>query len=139
MCIRDRDLAEAAASATHAEAFNTFVEAAGATPEERTNSRWGFFEFGQEFTEEIFSAETPKLIGPGGGPDTFYVALVTEVTPFDDEAFNRRKPELRLSMLLPWLQSQPAIEAQISYLITTSDVRLNREVLSRMFGGGPAS
>ncbi len=134
-----RDLAEAAASATHAEAFNTFVEAAGATPEERTNSRWGFFEFGQEFTEEIFSAETPKLIGPGGGPDTFYVALVTEVTPFDDEAFNRRKPELRLSMLLPWLQSQPAIEAQISYLITTSDVRLNREVLSRMFGGGPAS
>ncbi|HUX08845.1 MAG TPA: peptidyl-prolyl cis-trans isomerase [Acidobacteriota bacterium] len=134
-----RDLAETAASVTDVDAFKVLVEEAGITPEERTNSRWGFFEFGQELTEELFSAETPKLIGPGGGPDTYYVALVTEVTPFDEEAFNRRKPELRLSMLLPWIQSQPVIEAQLSYLINTSDVRLNREILSRMFGGGPAS
>jgi hypothetical protein len=132
-------LAEAAASVTEVDAFKQLSETAGAQTEERTNSRWGFFDLGQELTEKIFSAKTPAVVGPGGGPDIFYVALVTSVTPFDDEAFNRRKGELKLSILLPWLQSQPLIEAQLSYLITKTEVRINREILSRMFGGGPAS
>jgi hypothetical protein len=137
--MKAKELADAAAAVADPETFKGLAQEAGVQTEERTNSRWGFFEFGQELTEEIFSAQPPKVVGPGGGPDSFFVALVTEVTPFDEEAFNRRKEELRLSMMLPWIQTQPVLEAQLSYLITKTEVRINREILSRMFGGGPAA
>ena len=145
-------LASAAAGVTTSEEFNRLAEEAGATPEERLTSRWGVMEFGNDMANEIFDAQAPALVGPHGIEGSYYVALVTEVTPFDEETFNRRKNELRLRVLMGWLQGQPMFlpgrtygdnftrlfEAQLSYLITSTDVRLNREIFSAMFGGGSA-
>jgi len=145
-----RELAEAAAGVTEAEEFNRLAEEAGVTPEERTSSRWGYLDFGDEMATMVFSATPPELVGPAGTGDTFYLALVTNISPFDEENFRRRESELRLRMLISWMQGQPILlpgrpigsnfaqlfEAQLSYIVRNAEVQLNREILSSMFGGG---
>jgi hypothetical protein len=138
---------------TDPDEFKRIAEEAGIETSETSTNRWGFMTFGQELMDEVFEAEPPRVIGPVARDDVFYVALVTEITPFDEEDFEQKKADIRNRLMMSWMQGQPVfipgrpigagftqlLEAQISYLVISTEVRIDRELLSSWFGGATES
>ena len=131
--------------------FKAAAEESGLEAKDESTNRWGFLQYGQELIDQAFEADPPALIGPVERGESYYVLLVTGKTEFKQNDFDLQAPSLRQRLLSSWLNGQPIfipgreigatnfaqlLEAQIAYLVKTTEVQVNRDILSAMFGGG---
>jgi hypothetical protein len=147
---RSQDFFKQVESATNLEDFTTVVEERNLAAEQvSTNKYQGTFRFGADILSGALNAGENTVTGPFERDNKHYILFVSAVDEFDNEDFAEQKEQIKNQLINQWMQGQmdlltalnivesnfsEMLEAQISFLVLKSDIRLNRDVLRQMFG-----
>jgi parvulin-like peptidyl-prolyl isomerase len=145
-----QQFAEAAGETSDLETFTALAGEKGIELTATTTNKYqGTFTLGTELLNAAFARGAGSVVGPVSQGDVRYVALVTEVDELDESAFAEQREAIRNQLMSSWMQGQPNIfafmnivdanfsellDAQMSYLVGTSELKVNRDVLRAMFG-----
>lgn len=156
--LRSRELAETAASGfaaglgatTSVEDFKAAAEASGKEAADLTASRLeGAATVGDELMKKALEVQPPAVIGPENREGSFYVALLTDRTGIDEQAFAAEAAARARYLIELWMPGQPIffgdeeviskyrelLDAQISFIVKKTEVLANQQILRAMFGG----